>query len=375
MPDHRRVALIIESSRGYGRGLLKGIARYVQTFGPWAVFCQDRRLGERTLPWLRRWRGDGIIVRAESPAMERAILQKGVPAVNLRGLREPKLPLLESDGRAVARLACEHLLQRGFRHFGYCGFGGMGYSERRPRSFLERLAGAGYPCRVHAPRERVRRASQRRREQHGLRYEKDLMKWVPALPKPVGVMACTDLRGQQLVSAAREIGVAVPEEMAVGGVDNDVLPCELSDPPLSSVEPDTERIGFEAAALLDGMTDDRLAAEAIRFIRHRACEGIRVRDVLAHVPMTHVTLKRRFEKFLGRTPKAEILRVQLGRVMRLLADTNLSQSEIARLAGFKYAEYLATLFKEKSGQTLGEYRASHRGPGHHQRPPGHVQKP
>jgi LacI family transcriptional regulator len=403
MSQRRHVALIIESSRGYGRGLLWGIARYVRDYSPWSLFCQDRGLGEDIPAWLRHWKGDGIIVRVESSAMERVILRKRVPAVNLRSLPRLHLPLIETDDDAVAQLAAEHLMERSFHVFGYCGFAGVDYSRRRQVSFEAAVAAAGYPCHVYPPvRRTIRRripgipavdtsASRgqgriRQHEQHGLLYEEALIQWVTSLPKPIGIMACNDIRGQQLLNACREAKVSVPEEVAVIGVDNDRLLCELSDPPLSSVEPDTRRIGYEAAALLDRMMqgerppsetlfvpprgvvtrqstdvlaiDDREVALAVRYIREHACEGINVGDVLRKVPMTRVTLKRRFEKLLGRSPKAEIVRVQLSRVKRLLAETDMSQSRIAELAGFNHPEYLSALFKSKTGQTPGQYRAA-----------------
>ena len=197
-------------------------------------------------------------------------------------------------------------------------------------------------------------------------------------------MACNDLRGQQLLNACRAVGVAVPDDVAVVGVDNDELICDLSDPPLSSVEPDTEKIGYEAASLLarlmNGETlcqrayfiapkgvvprqssdvlasDDDLVSQAVRFIRSNACRGINVDDVLKQVPLTRVTLKRRFEKLLGRSPKAEIVRVQLERVKHLLAETDLPQAQIADQCGFSHPEYLSVVFKQKTGQTPSAFR-------------------
>jgi LacI family transcriptional regulator len=387
MSTRPQVALLIESSRGYGRGLLWGIARYAQAFGPWSLFCQDRGIGEPMPDWLRGWKGDGIILRAEGPAMERAIARRPIPAVNLRGIDGTRLPLIETDDRMVAQAAAEHLLERGFRQVGYCGFPGVAYSERRQAAFVERVGRAGCDCHLYVSRRRAPGGGQRQREEHGLKYEMELAHWVASLPKPIGLMACNDLRGQQLLNACREVAVAVPDEVAVVGVDNDQLICELSDPPLSSVEPDTRQIGYQAAALLDRMMqgerppaaplfvpptsvvtrrstdvlaiDDREVAQAVRFIREHACEGINVEDLLQEVPVTRVTLKRRFERLLGHSPKAEMVRVQLARVKQLLVETDFSLAQVAVLAGFKHAEYLSAVFKQKTGQTPGQYREVH----------------
>jgi LacI family transcriptional regulator len=169
------------------------------------------------------------------------------------------------------------------------------------------------------------------------------------------------------------------------GVDNDDMVCDLCDPPLSSVVPNTRKIGFEAASLLERMiaggaapekpvyimplgivrrrsTDelaiqDKVTAEAIRFIREHACDGIKVEDVLERLPLlSHSSLERHFNKLLGRTPKAEIIRVQLDRVKELLVGSNFTLKEIAAKAGFRYLEYMSALFKEKIGQTPGHFR-------------------
>lgn len=383
-PSRFHVALIVESSRGYGRGLLWGIARWVRTHGPWSISWQDRGLGEPAPLWLKSWKGHGIIARAESTPMIRAVLDKGLPTINLRGGRDWPTPLLETDDAAVAQLAFEHLAERGFRNFAYCGFAEVAYSQRRQEAFMQCVARAGHPCQAYSGSLHGRRGSQQYLEQHGLLYETDVVDWVRSLPKPVGIMACNDLRGQQLLNACRACGTAVPDEAAVIGVDNDRLLCELSDPPLSSVEADAPRIGFEAASLLDELmrggrppkaprlippqrvvtrqstdvlaVDDPDVALAVRFIRENACRGITVEDLMREVPLTQTVLKRRFEKYLGHSPKAEIIRVRLAQVKQLLCETDLSLDAIARRTGFEHPEYLSALFKEKTGQTPGQYR-------------------
>ena len=385
MRNRYRVALVIESSRSYGRGILAGIAQYVRAYGPWTLYCQDRGLNDSFPTWLARWKGDGILIRADSPKMERRIEKRGIPAVNLRRQLTPRLPLVECDEQGIAQMAVGHLLERGFRYFAYCGFAGLVYSEQRRVNFSAAVARAGYSCCEYEPPQGVEQGSHWDKEQHGLIYEQSLARWVESLPKPIGILACSDLRAQQLLNACRNSKMAVPEKVAVLGVDNDPLLCELSDPPLSSIDQDPVRVGYEAAALLERLmqgkskpaeplrvaplrvvarqSTDTLAiedlevAQAIHFIRRRACDGITVEDVLSHVPLNRVTLNRRFEKVLGHSPKAEIMRLQLERVKQLLAETELNQAEVARLAGFRYQEYMSAAFRERIGQTPGEFRA------------------
>ena len=219
------------------------------------------------------------------------------------------------------------------------------------------------------------------------REHKRLRKWLADLPKPIGVMACFDIQAQQLLDACREEDIAVPEQVAVIGVDNDHLLCELAMPPLSSVIPDSFRSGYEAASLLDRImrgesiaanaylvdplgietrqSTDVLAisdpdvAQAARFIREYACSGINVADVLQEVPLSRRVLESRFQKLLGRTPHEEIVRYRISRVKRLLAESDFSLAEIAERTGFRHVEYLTVAFKKQVGVPPSVYRSDH----------------
>jgi LacI family transcriptional regulator len=399
-----RVALLIESSRAYGRGLLLGVAKYVREHGPWSVFLQERGLGDFSPDWLETWEGDGVIARVENRPMADAIEQLGVPAVDLRHLLPNlKMPSVHTDDAVVARMASEHLMERGFRHFAFCGFDGADYSDVRRDVFANRTAQAGYRCHIFEDPQRPRKASTLEYEEHGLKYEDLVGEWIKSLPKPVGLMACNDIRGQQVLNACRAIGVAVPDEVAVIGVDNDEVLCDLADPPLTSVMPNTERIGYEAAALLDAMMsgkkppkepvfiepsgivtrrstevlaiDDRHIATAVRYIREHACEGIDVSDLLRAVPLSRSTLERRFDKALGRSPKEEILRVRLNRAKQLLVETDFSLALVAEKVGFEHAEYLSVIFKKKTGVTPGQFRTEARVAATADKLPGGVTRP
>ncbi len=381
-----QVALLIESSRAYGRGLLQGISRYVREQGQWSVYFQERRQGDPYPTWLKGWKGDGIIARVEDREMAEAIARTRLPAVDLRGLLlDLKLPLIETNEERVVQLAIEHLRERGFRHFAFCGFVGANYSDKRSQLFTRLLDEHGFSAQTYSPPEKLRQGDTFQFEQHGLVYEADVADWLRQLPRPVGVMACNDVRGQQVLNACRQIGVHVPDEVAVIGVDNDEVLCDLSDPPLTSVIPNTERIGYEAAALLERMMagqpapsktiyiepsgiatrqstevlamEDRHIAAAVRFIRENACRGITVTDLLAVAPLSRSVLERRFNLLLGHSPKTEILRVQIQRAKQLLAETDLPLAVIAEKTGFTHPEYFNVAFKNKVGVTPGRFRA------------------
>lgn len=375
------VALLIETSRTYGRDLLRGVKRYISEHGPWSVYMELRALDSKVPPWLKHWRGDGILTRTGSQAMADAVRETGVPAIELRATRlKHDLPFVGADNRAMGRMVAEHLLERGFRHFGVYEIDIEGYFEERRDNFIETLREAGYACSVfHAPGHRERPAEWEKQQDN-------LACWVAGLDKPVGLLACTDQLGFWLLDACNRAGVAVPEEAAVVGAENEESLCTMCTPPLSSVLFNGGRIGYEAAATLDRMmagepapeepllippvgivtrqssdvvaVEDHDVAEALRFIRENAGRGIQVDDVLRHVAMSRSALERRMRESIGRTPKAEILRGQLNLVRQLLGDTDLTLAAIAHKAGFRHPQYMAEVFKQKFGQTPGEYRTS-----------------
>lgn len=381
-----RVALLIESSRAYGRDLLVGIAKYIRIHGPWSIEFEEGDPGGSLPPWFGRCKWDGIIARVTTPAIARAMRRTGAPVVDLYGgLPESGFPHIRSDEDAVGRMAADHLIARGFRRFGFCGYNGADWSNLRRRGFEKRVTEAGFPCQTFENPLQARPAANREYEEHDARHAQELRRWLESRPKPFGLMACNDSRGRQVLSCCRESGLAVPDDVGVIGVDNDEIFCELSDLPLSSVILNAQRIGYEAAALLDrtmagelrggepsvlvkphGLAtrrstdvlaiEDRPIAAALRLIREHACEGVKVPFLAKSVGLSRRALERRLDQAIGRSPKEEILRVRLNQVCRLLTESKLPLAAVAELAGFEHAEYLARLFKKKFGVTMSAFR-------------------
>lgn len=381
MKERRSVALLIETSNAYARGVLDGIIGYVRQHEAWSIYLPEQERAARPPSWLSRWRGDGIIARIETDEIANAVRRTKLPVVDVSAARHvPDIPWVETDDQSIARLAAEHLLQRGFRHLGFCGDPGFNWSIWRQQQFASIVREAGLECYIHESIPRLNPEYSWNREKRGLQA------WVRRLPQPIGIMACYDIKAQQLLDVCREMDIAVPEQMAVIGADNDELLCDLADPPLSSVIPNTYRTGYEAAALLDRLMageriepksllieplgvqtrqstdtlaiDDSDVAAAVRFIREYACSGINVSDVLRHVPLSRRVLESRFRKILGRTPHAEIMRLRIDRVRQLLAETDLSLAVIADRAGFQHVEYLTVAFKKHAGMPPSKYRQS-----------------
>jgi len=377
----RHVALLIETSGSYGRGLLRGVAKYNREHGGWSTYFHPHGLGDAPPAWLTNWKGEGILARIETSEIAEALSRIGAAVVNLRGtVAERNFPYVGPDHAQIAKLAAEHLLERGLKHFAFCGrpVGIHPGLDERGASFRRCIGEAGYECEVYTG---VSRDGQDNWE----REQERLTKWIKAAAKPMGVMACNDERGLQVLDACRRAGVSVPDEVAVVGVDNDEHLCSLSIPPMTSVDVNAERIGYEAAALLDQMmqgrksvppaqylapravvtrlstdviaSDDAEVNRAIRFIHERGGRRLRVADVLAQVGMSHASLQSRMKRAVGRTIHEEIERTRLHLVKELLLSPETTIKKAAHEAGFSSVQYMTRVFRAAVGETPARYRS------------------
>jgi LacI family transcriptional regulator len=323
---------------------------------------------------------DGIIARIGNQAIAQAIVQTGLPVVDVGSSRPlPTIPCVDADDYATADLAFNHLHERGFRRFGFCHQTGDDSSTRRLKRFTERVKEADCACAVHeSPPDASSGpswADDARRMAH----------WVETLQRPVGILACCDTTARRLTEGCRIADVAIPDELAVVGVGDDELLCDLAHPPLTSVTPDTWRVGYLAAELLDRLLagkrvpsrehlvkpvgiaarlstdivaiDDADVARALRFIRGNALTGIKVTDVLAHVPLSRRALESRFRALVGRTPHEQIELVRLRHARELLAETELPVATIAERLGFDHTEYFSVFFKRAAGESPRSFRS------------------
>ncbi len=390
MGTPRRVVLLVESSRAYGRSCLLGIASYIQAHGTWQVLHIERALSEKVLAVVGAWNADGILARIADQQTMGAVSALQLPTVDLLGYYQSIAgAVLDTDSAACADLAVKHFLNRGFRHFAFCGYAGLTFSDQRVEQFVNTLATLEKSVHVYeSPGQlQVGKAVTTTAREIFAETEADhVAAWLASLPKPIAIFACNDIRGRQVLSACAQAQLSVPDEVAVLGVDDDEVICELSQPPLSSIGPDAFRIGFRGAEvleqLMDGATlqngtllipprivitrqststiavEDPAIAAAIHFIRDHACEGIRVEDVVARAQVSRATLERRFRQLLNRSPAEEICQTRMKKVELLLAETHYKLSQVAQMTGFTSAAQLVTTFKRHRGQTPGEFRKS-----------------
>lgn len=370
MKNNFRVILCVESSRGSGRDYLRGVARYAHLHGSWSFYWEPGGF-EISRQKLKTLEADGILLRDVSQLRGQA-LRLGIPAVVL-GHRDREVRGLVNvitDSEAIGRMAAEHLLRCGFKHFAYCGLARSPHeqtpwSKLRQRAFCDRVVQSGPrrpPAFVLAPP-----GSDWNKTRH------QLADWLVKLPRPLGLMACNDDCASQVAEACKLAGLVVPDAVGIIGVDNDEVVCGLADPALSSVAINFERAGYQAAAALDSLmrgkehvpnrihvrathvvarrsTDivavgDAPVAKALTCIRDRARTPLTVNEVVRAAGISRRALERRFRQQLTGSILKEIRRQRTDQMARLLVETNLPVARIADSLGFDDVQHFARYFQ------------------------------
>jgi LacI family transcriptional regulator len=378
-PPPTRIGLVFSYSLDFCRGVLRGIKAFAEARPHWILMPVAPE--PRAIETLRQLRPSGLIGHVFEQALADKLATFRRPLVNVSSvLPDLPFPRVGSDDHSIGQLGAAHLLDRGFRHFGFVGHPHHAYSVRREAGFRQTIEPTGYTLDYYYDHD------ERPFDPMGRLWalDKALQRWVRSLPKPAGIFAPNDLWGVQLTEVCRQAELRVPEDVAIVGVDNDDLLCELARPSLSSVALPVERIGYEAAALLErllakeapprqplllpplgvairqssnvlALSDPDVVA-ALRFIREHAHTPLRVKDVLREVPVSRRSLERRFRKILNRGLWEEIRRAHMERAKHLLAATEFSMAEVAKQAGFSGAEQLSVVFRQELGLPPSAYR-------------------
>jgi LacI family transcriptional regulator len=383
MPRSRRVCLLIDTSTSWGVRLIKGISRHAQEAGDWLIHVE---------PWGRYerfrvpvgWDGDGIIARINHEALADDISAIGLPTINLSWypLSGERIARCTVDPQASGRMAAEYLLSEGFKQFAYCGpLHRLVCPDEFAGAFCSTLKKSKYACHKYpAPGG----------DQQSIAWNThlaSLVEWLQELPRPVAVLAWSAARGRQVTEACHYAGIRVPDDVAVLGGDYDELMSHISSPPLSTIDQPAEQIGYEAARLLDGMMhgkkarkrpllfpptrivvrhstdilaiDDEMVRDALRLIRERAADGVRVSEVVRELAVARRALEQRFVRLVGRTPAAEIRRVRIEEAKRLLVDSDRSIADIGRASGFGHQDLFSRVFRRGVGLTPSQFRKRH----------------
>ncbi|KAB0512976.1 XylR family transcriptional regulator [Pseudomonas extremorientalis] len=387
LPPVHRIALLFNGSKIYDRGIIAGIGNYLSsTRASWDLFLEEDFLCR--LKGIERWQGDGIIADFDDPLIGEALAGSKVPVVAVGGSYEdarayPKgIPYVATDNAALMKLAYEHLIEAGVTRFACFSLPeaqANRWAQEREKAFKRLLQRDGLPVQIYRGLGTSAPLWDSAVEQQ--------IAWLQSLPKPIGIIAVTDARARQLLQACLTAGIAVPEEVALIGIDNDPLTRTLTRVPLSSVIQGTETMGRTAAALLHQMLHGKpctgtqvlvppdainvqasslhqplgnsYVMQALLFIRQYACQGIKTAQVAAYVGVSRSSLESHFRKARGCSVHDEILRFKLASAAKGLQGNHLAIADIAQQCGFKSAQYLHTVFRREFGCTPREYQHSH----------------
>jgi LacI family transcriptional regulator len=369
----REICLFLAPTCGYFEDVAMGVAEYARRQSRWVIeICPSLDAAVGTTA---KYRPRGVLVASNGSVYSKLMRRLKVPAVELGGEANLGLPVVSTDNHAIGQMGAEHLMDLGFRHFAFCGYRHMSWS-------LEREAGFRAALKVEPGNYSHYGAGEG--EIYVGAVSKSLAKWVKALPKPVAIMACHDRVAMLLAFACNLLRLRVPDEVAILGVDNSLLECGFTNPPLSSIMGSARRVGYESAALLDRLIDgkspprkpllvppagvarrqstDVLAISdpdvlaAMKYIHAHCSEGINVADVAAAVLVSRRMLERKFLRLINRTPGHELLRARVARAKSHLVNGTQQVLQVAIDSGFPSASKLSSVFKRKTGVSPTEYR-------------------
>jgi LacI family transcriptional regulator len=382
-PNHTpRVLLLVDTAAPFGRAVIRGVGRYALENGPWSIQFVYRVLDSLPPQWLKQWKGDGIISRTVNLKQAKMLWRTKLPVVELHSHPKVTTSQIRVDVDKVGRMAVDHFLNCGLRQFGFFSYGEAWWIRSFREAFSQIVADRGYDCHCYLPPPSEPSVPTWRESQRP-----GLVKWLRSLPRPIGVFTAGDIHSAFLLDICRDLNIRMPEDLAILGMGNDSVICETVRPTLSSLDVDGRRVGYEAAKLLDLMMagrpskdiiyvppshvvtrqstdlvaiEDADVAQAVRVIRESACTGIDVAGVAERVGLSRRSLERRFRQFLGRTPKAEIMRVQIEHAKRLMVQTDQTTVSIARKSGFSSLGHFTKAFRRIVGVKSQAYRKKQR---------------
>lgn len=377
-----KVILLLDFGEEYSKAMLKGISKYSSENGNWSfcrmpVYYRETMGVKGILEWAKEWKAHGIIGQLYNE-METEFYESPLPVI-AQDFKErfKKIPNITGLYRQTGEMGAEYFLKRGYQNFAFYGFNNIVWSRERAEGFETAVNKAGF---------QVNYFEHKKARSTDIWYykSKSLAKWLKSLPKPVALMACEDNQGVHITEACKHNQIRVPQEVAVLGVDNDVMLCELSDPPLSSIELDIVKGGYDAARALDLMiqgrvkfyrdipvaplkvitrgstnifasTDDHVA-DALDFIHRNIENNLQVSDIVKEVPMSRRSLEKRFLEVTGMPVYKYISNLRIEKMAEKLISTDRTIFEIALDMGLQDSKNLARQFRQVMGHTPVEYR-------------------
>ncbi len=379
------IAFVVPTVGLNTRRILKGISRYIMINPAWhlRLACGDSK---NLLPVLAKAGIDGAFISVQSERLNNNLLEMKLPCIALQCLNIPKgIPYLTADSFNAGRIVAEHFLERGFRNFAYYSLSNVIWSQQRMEGFRGRLKEAGYSTSIYNVNAKGNSAKDWQIGRTWIKGFDGPLNWLKSLRKPVALMTCDDGVGYDLIEAAGEAGIRIPEDVAIVGMDNDEALCNTIKPPLSSIDANSEQAGFEAAELLNAMIigkvpiasrailaravsvvvrqssdilaiNDPSVAAAVHFIRTRFNSLIQVTDVVEAAALSRRALEKKFRQILNRSILDEIMRVRIEHICDLLLKSSMSIDQIAASSTFVSTSHLIRAFKKNIGMPPRTFR-------------------
>ena len=382
-----RLILLTDFTEAFAHNLLRGILEYSKGREPW-VICRMPPYYKQyhgitgVLEWAKKWHADAIIAQFDEDDDVDIFRENGLIALAQDyKSRFSVIPNITSDYKLTGRMAADFFLQKGFRNFAFYGYEEVIWSEERCMGFRDRIVEKGFGNNFFEYQKQPLKS---------LWYYEPapLVNWIKSLPHPIALMACDDTQGNKILEVCRVLDIKIPEEVAVLGVDNDEITCSLSDPPLSSVNLNIMKGGYEAAQLIEKLIHDkgiswedvviqptiitnRLSTDiystgdphvliALKYIHHNLTHKITVEDIVQQVPLSRRLLEIRFKEITGNSIYQYIINLRMERFSQLLLEVNEPIADIAISAGLPDYKNLARQFKSWKNCTPAEYRKIHR---------------
>ena len=388
---YRRVGLIVEHVRAWGRRVCEGVAAAAQGLENWELRMIEPRTTVRTAD-LRGF--DGFVALVLDKTLAAALTATKRPVVDIyNGGFAEGFDVVDTDNIAVAQQAARHFITRKFANFAYCGFDGVCFSDARRDAFVRTLRLNHFSCSCyHAPPHAIRRFGEDVIRNERLvpgRDRRQLATWIRGLPKPVGIFCSHDLRAWQVLGVCRDLGLDVPHDVAILGVDDDALMCAFTVPRLSSIDPNAFEIGRIAVNTLADRfrhpdrenvvvrvrpkdvtvrasteiypVDPPWLSDALVFIRRNVVRRTTAADVFSYLGRSHTVVESGFRRILGTTVQKEIMRSRIDEACHLLATTTLPMADVAARSGFSRVQYFYNAFTAERGCTPTEFRRAQRG--------------
>ena len=377
-----RILLLIDHSSKFSRLLLRGLVQYSKDNGPWLFYrlpsyFKTLHGEEGVLKWIREWRADAVFAQADQDEVT-YLRDLDIPVIvqNYKK-RSDHFSNLTGDYRGTGEMAAHFFIQRRFQHFAFYGNKGVVWSTERAEGYkatVEKSGGQFYYFETENLND----------EQWGSGHEK-LDQWLLSLPKPIALFACDDYFALQVSDICKLNNIAIPDEIALMGVDNDDLICNISDPPLSSIQLDVMKGGYEAGRLLQQLLEKKRVNpynivvnpvrielrqstekynianeyihEVVEFIESSFTNPISIETLLRKVPLSRRNLETKFKNEMGISLYQFILKRRIDYLAELLIlKPELSLLDLAIQSGFNDSRNLSRIFKKFKGYTPTEYQ-------------------